>query len=227
MATTEYDFSLDRGSVIESALSKVGALPLGKTPTGNQTTQAAKVLNSLLKSWQAQHRFQYTLRFETVDLVAADADYNMSTDPKLIDVEAAYFRDSSGLDQELKRLSYSDYTRIKDKDEVGQPLRYAVKFGATNVLYVHPVPNATDAEQDIYLLGIAAIKDADASSDSPDLQEQLHKALVYALAADLADDYALPLREREYLEEKARDEFAALIKFDSDRSDDEFVDPGI
>lgn len=55
MATSgSYDWSATRAEVIKDALQKVGGLGLGETPTADQSTQAAFLLNAIVKHWHTQ-----------------------------------------------------------------------------------------------------------------------------------------------------------------------------
>jgi hypothetical protein len=55
MATSgSYDFSLNRNEIITEALSFIGAIAIGETPTDAEMSDGSRTLNMMIKAWQAE-----------------------------------------------------------------------------------------------------------------------------------------------------------------------------
>lgn len=82
MATSgTYSFTVTRDDIIRQALLNIKKLGEYETPTAGQTTDCARVLNMIVKQWQAKQDFanglkMWTRRHSTLFLGAAQFQYN-------------------------------------------------------------------------------------------------------------------------------------------------------
>jgi hypothetical protein len=223
MATTDYDFTATRNTIIRRALRKVGAISETATPSGEQLNHAVDALNEIVKHWQGSHVYLWSRRVLSVTLATGDKDYSLSTDPAVFGVDKAYLRQATNSDYELEKISWFDYQSIVDKDSTGTPSCYAIDNQPTPTLYVWPVPNSSMNGKLLYYLGIAKLKDFDSSSGSGDFPVKWQQALTYALVVDLADDYGVPVNERKHYVQMADKLFREARRGENDRSDSDFT----
>lgn len=219
MPTTGYDYSTTKQLVIESALRKVGALAHGETPTAEQVANAGYVLNEIVKELQSEHIFLWSLVQDTQALSATVASYSFSA-KDYIWIDRAFIRENNQ-DEELRIISYREYfSDVTNKTDPGKPHTLAFDNARAPTIYLYPVPSTTYT---LYYLGVKLLADFDAAGDVPDVHSRWFNTLAYLLAANLADDFGLPISERQWLEQKAEKFKATAKKGDKDHTTDEFV----
>lgn len=76
MSTT---YSISRDSIISAALRKLQVLELGVTPDADSVTNAAQVLNYMIKAWQSNGIKLWTIQNYTIPLVASQNSYSIGT----------------------------------------------------------------------------------------------------------------------------------------------------
>lgn len=89
---------------------------------------------------------------------------------------------------ELKIIPYREYLAIEDKGDDGEPTHITLSGGQSPYLYVWRVPQTTGYSVELY--GVSKLKDWDDSTSTGDFPVKFQRALIYQLAADLADLYA-------------------------------------
>jgi hypothetical protein len=206
MAATDFDFSQTRLQIVQQAHRIIGALALGESLTTDQGTQGVEALNQIVKGLQAEHIFLWTLKNISQTLSSATASYLLSSDPPVLAVEKAWLR-ISGNDTPLEVIGWRDYQDIQTKAQAPS-------------LYVWPVPTSTLA---LYYLASTKAKDFDLDASTGDFPVKWLRALTYTLAADLADQYGVPLSERNLLSAKAEDLLTKAKKSDREVSENSFV----
>jgi len=221
MATTDYDFTLTRNEIIQRAFSKVGVLPDGGTLTGDQQVKGVRELNAMVKSWQARRVFLWSEKTITIDLAASTAYYSFNADPPVHYVTKAYLRDSTNTDTDISVISFAEYLDIPDKTDSGAPECCAVDYQEAQKIYVWPVPANTT--YDLILTAITRLKDWDSASGNADFWPRWLDALSYGLAAHLAHDYHLDLKERALLRAEAEAFFHQARATESDHAESRFV----
>ena len=219
MASTDFDFIQERNALIEQALGKVGALTLGEVMSAEQVLQGARVLNSMIKHWQSKHIHLWTIQEHTESAVAADS-FALPTDPGVIAIDrAAYLNDTT--EEPIKIISYREYKEIPDKDTAGNPTVICVAPEANPTAYLYPVP---DTALDIKLSLITRLKDWESNTESGGFISVWGDALVYGLASRLADDYGLPLAERQHYQRLAETYFLEAKRLDRDWAESDFME---
>jgi hypothetical protein len=220
MAAADYDFFSTRNEIIQRALRICGVLSLGESVSADQYTQAAQALNSLVKSWQNEHIFLWTVLAGTLPLSATVASYALPTDPAIMWIDKAWRR-SGNNDEPIRIISWREYNDIYNKTDPGTPTVIALDNRIAPTVYVYPVPPASDT---IFYLGVSKLKDFDSSSSTADLTQRFLDSLTYGLAMQLADEYGLPMSERQWIASKYEDAWKKAKRADTDRFDYEFVD---
>lgn len=196
-----YDFMMTRDQIISRALRICGAISDADTPTTDQVTNAALALNSMVKRWQNDHIYLWTLTDITKNTSAGTANISLSSD-YVAGIEKAFIRDASNNDIPLEQKTYSYYLELSNKTPQGQPYYYAFDSKISPSVYLYPTPNAIYS---LHLICVKLLADFDASSDNPDAASNWIDALVYGLADSLADEYILPAQERAWVNAKAKE----------------------
>lgn len=218
MASTDYDFILTRNELIQLAYRKVGAIADGDTLTGEQLAFGVQIINGILKAWNNDGVMLWTEVRETLTTADGDEIYAIPTTNGMAYVDKAYLLED---DREicLQRLNTRQYKSIDDKAHEGQPESFYVNY-ATNEVNFWPTP---DGIYTIYIDGVRKLKDWESASSTGDLPARWQEAIKYALVAQLAEDYILPIREREYYVERANGEYSRARNGERDRADCDFV----
>lgn len=211
MATTDYDFNLTRSEIIEQAYIKIGKITPGQTLSGPDYQQGVVQLNTLVKSWATKDIFLWQVVQENKSVTAGNA--SVALDNAILGIEKCWYKDTNNYDVEIAVKSYRDYIDIVDKDyESSFPVLAAIGFETSvPTLYVYPSVTATTT---FYYLAVKRLQDLDTASGTPNIPQRFVLALIYGLATLLADDYSLPVREREYLENKYQGLFLEAQKSD-------------
>lgn len=225
MTAADYDFRSTRNEIISRAYRILGTVAQGQLPSADQLVAGIQALNEMVKSWQNRHIFLWTLKHFSQTLTADDADYEISDANGIISIQQAYLRDSDNNDKQLQIIGWNIYQDLPNKLDSGEPSHVSLDYQSSPTLYVWRVPNATVATAyTIEYLGIQRLKDWDSAAGTGDFPAKWERALVYGLAADLADDDGLPLREREYLQNKANSEFLMAKAADYEHEDCDIVE---
>jgi hypothetical protein len=214
-----YDFLQTRDQIIKRALRMVGVLADGDTPTTDQTNNAADALNAMIKRWQNEHIFMWTLTDYTVNTVAGTAVYDVSAQ-NFCFVQSAFIRDASNSDLELMPITYSEYLSTYNKTNRGMPTHFAYDMKLSDSVYLYLNP---DAVYSLHLIGIKLLADFDASGDSPDAGSNWIDAITYGLAESLADEYPVTQGDKQMLMIKAKTYKEDAKKADSPRSGETFM----
>lgn len=224
MAIGDYNFAVTHVQIITAALRKIGAMSPGQPLDGDEYRMAQQALNLIAKDWQNDNVFLWTEIEVSIPLVAGTDHYSTGDDPPLINLFQARLRDTAGTDYPLKVIRWDEYQEILTKADTGQTTHIAFNPMDGGVVYLYPVPDATTAAWDFHLIGIRAMKDLQSASDAGDFPVRWHRALIYALAADLAPEYGISGKDLESLENKAAFLFLKAKQADKDNDDDSFVE---
>lgn len=221
MAATDYDFTRTRNEIIKRAFRIIGVLSVGDSLGGNETTQGAELLDTVVKNWQVKKTFLWTLKPLTASLLSGTRTYTLSTDPAVISIERAYLRDSNNIDTPLDIVSWTEYHDIPNKTQEGTPCAVTIDYQAGPTLYVYPVPSSNSWT--LFYLARVKSQDWDNASDTGEIPAAWIQPLVYALAVELAYEYGIPIRERQALEARAFNEFREASGFNGQATDSGFV----
>ena len=218
MASTEYDFILDRDELIDESFKKIGALADGQNISAEQLDTANKKLNLIIKSWEATGAHLWTYVTDSVATVASTASYLVPTTNGPHFVDRAYIVVNS-TERRLERLSISQYADIYDKAAQGEPCAFYHNVAEAKV-YFWPTPNAIWT---VKLFGYRRLKDWESASSTGEFPARWQTALKYALAVELGEDYKIPLKETQYLRSIAVTEYNKARLREADPADCNFV----
>lgn len=196
-------FTNTKHKIIISALRKVGAIPKDETiESGDEYEQAADVLDTIIldlqndnpQLWNAE---QVVKSFVIGDLPVAYIQLTSDT----INIDHVYLRDSDNNDTPLALITEQTYMAIPNKTEEGEPNRAWFDMKLTPKLYIYP--RLDDATYSIVYLRETSIDSLPSNNSVPAIPKRWQRALIYMVADDLADEYALPLQERNRISAKA------------------------
>ena len=150
MATSgTFAFNLDIGEAIEEAFENIGM----ELRTGYDYKTARRSIDLLTLEWQNRGLNLWTVKFGTQALTAGTSSYTL--DGKIFDIVEAFIRTDSGdvdnqFDQNLTRISISQYSHLSNKLSKSKPLQYYVERTPTGIV-VNLWPSPDD--QKTYTLG--------------------------------------------------------------------------
>lgn len=184
-------FTQSRDEIVEDALTNVGAIGPGGTPSGKLRTHANRALNRLVKSMDADGSYLWRIVRRTLPLVSGTASYTLGTDVLLVDEPAAY-KISGGTSQSpILSMSRDDYMRLANRTASGTPSQYLTERTLAGlVITFWPVP--ASSVDTVEYAACLRCKDFVVGSDTPDFNSKFIVALVLGLSAELAPVYGQP-----------------------------------
>ena len=205
------DFSYDRDTLIQDAFALIGVGVDGETLQTADTNKGSRALNSLVKSWSIYGPMLWSRKTDSLTLTTDTASYTLGpSGDKVMDrpirILQAWRRDSNSLDIPLEIITRSTYNDLSDKTTTGIPSQVYYDRTLTNgTLYVWPVPNSTQAsEYTVRFEYHDPFDDLDSATDDFEFTQEWYLALLYNLAAILADFYGLSPTERGMLRRSAK-----------------------
>lgn len=205
MVAADYDFYLTREKIIRRALSMVGAYHEGEILSAYKKNQGIETLNTMVKAWQTKGTFLWTEKPVLVALSNGVDDYAMPSDANgspLFCIDKAFIRDGTD-DKPLSVVSWRDYQGISNKADTGFPSRIS-HDQANGRFYVHLVPNEA---MNLYVFGLAKLKDFESDSAGGDFPARWDRALVFGLAYDLSFEFLTSQGKKEELKREAEGAF--------------------
>ena len=170
--------------ICAAALRKIGVASATQPISAEDLRDALAALARMLSSWQNMRYNLWTYAEGEVTLTGA-AGYIL--DPRPVEVHDVRLR-RAGIDTPMQQMTREEYFSLPQKASVGLPTCYFVdrQIGQTT-LYVWPLlaTPTTETLQITYTREITTPV-AGAETDTP---AQFEDAVVYGLAARLADDY--------------------------------------
>jgi len=172
--TTTFNLQLD--DIIQDAYERCG---MSGTRSGYQLQSARRSLNLLLSEWGNRGVHIWKVENYTQNLVQGTNVYTAPSDAS--DVLEMVFRNTSGNDTTMTKISRSEYQAIPNKTQEGVPTQYFVQRNLSNVtISLYLSPETTDTQINYYYLG--RIEDAGAYTNNPDAPWRFLPCMVSGLA---------------------------------------------
>lgn len=183
MATTGTYTTRD---LVEDALRKIGVVAIDDPMTADESAHALRALDRLMKSWQNREYSLWLNATQTLTLTTS-ASYTLSPVRPLRILNARLVR--SGIETPMQELTREEYDDLPLKSATGVPTTfYYDRQREASLFYVWPVLAAANGET----IKIAYEREFEDQTDLtavPDVPGEWWDAVVYGLAARLADDY--------------------------------------
>ena len=215
--SSSYNYTKNRDQIITRALRIVGAIGQGETPSATAVTEAAEVLNDLVKEWETDGMQLWCVKEYNFTPVASTNTYSIGTGSTINEIAPtkllqAWSRTNTGSkDTPILLITRQEYNMLGTKTTEGAPSQMWYnppgEINATeNVgqikLYVTPDSNYA-ASAKIYFTGVRPLQDFDASTDVMDFPQYWANAVVWGLADQLSYEYGVGLSERAMIGKKA------------------------
>jgi hypothetical protein len=184
MATSgTHNFTLDLPEIIDEAFEQAGV----EGRSGYDYRSARRSLDMMLLEWQNRGLNLWTLKSDTITLVAGTESYAL--DPERLDVVEAVARTGTGTaqtDYSLRRMSVSQYAQQVNKNTRGRPTQYWLDRQPTAVtLTLWPVPQ--DSTYTLVYWYLERIEDTGADgTNTVDVPARFIPAMVAGLSYKLA-----------------------------------------
>lgn len=138
-----------------------------------------------------------------------------------LEVLQAYVRRDTS-DDPVALIGREKYHARFDKDNTGQPIELYLQRGLIPKIFLYPQPeNITDV---LHYLRVKKLQDFDDINDDSDMRDSMLRWLVYALCADIADDFGLKVQERVYYQRKAEKLKLEARRGNTENETEEFVE---
>lgn len=193
MATSgSTDYNETKSSLIRDAYIGAGILdPEEGAVSSAQNAYASRVLNRMIKAWQAEGYNLWRRETDSFALVESVAEYQLggSGTPALaarpLRIVEARYRDANDRDLIMTELSRVDYFRLPDKAAEGTPTQFYYDPGRNQgTFYVWPVPNAS-TDNTVQITYDRSIEDFDTGANDADYPQEWYEVLVLGLQARL------------------------------------------
>jgi len=221
-------FNPIRDQIVYGALRLVGAYASTDTPRAEQVNDALEALNMVLKSFQVEG-FLWLKQFATLTLVVGQEKYLIPGAACVDDTGAAIARPtritypmrrtSDGADIPMgdtgRTISREEYSALPRKDSPGPPLLafYDPQI-SVGILYLWPTPDETSSI--IRFTCDRPIQDILTDTETFDVPQEQVRRLKYALALEIAPEYAMPGPEYDRLAMKYKAIVDSLSDFDQE-----------
>ena len=223
------NFTVTRDDIITRALRIVGAIGQGETPEVQAVTDAALVLNMIVKERQADGMQLWKVQTSSFPMVNGTATYNIGigstvnqTAPLKV-IQTWVRTTATNADSPTNLITKQEYDRYGNKATTGTPAMIYYKPPGPNVtemigtFSLYPVPDANAASTSTFFFtGVSPIQDFDASTDNPDFPSYYFNTLTWLLASEIAYEYGIGLQERGQIKKEADSHLQQALSFDQE-----------
>lgn len=196
--------------ICTAALRKIGVAAQGEVLSAQMLDDALDNLGRMLRAWQNKRFNLWTYQTVTVPLTAA-AGYIITPHP--FEVHSARIV-RNGTAMPMHQMTREEYESLPVKASTGFPTTFYVdrQLGETTVM-VWPLLAAALGEA--MELTVTRVIETGGANDDVDIPGEFEDAVVYGLAARLADDYEVPA---DRVMARAADELDQALAFDREGS---------
>lgn len=183
MAVTDTDTN---NQLCTDALRKIGVVAHDTSATSDEIDIAKRQLSRMLKAWQTKGYSQFTTASQSVTLTTA-ASYTMSP-VRPLDVLSCNYKNTSGIETPMIRLTRDEYDALPDKTTTGTPTQfYYDRQRESALIYVWPLLSSATTES-LEITYTREIEDV-VLAEAADVPGEWYDAVVYNLAARLLADF--------------------------------------
>ena len=189
-------------AIIQDAYLDAGLIELGETVSSDQIVEGMRRLTDIINFWQTQG-LKLWLNVDTpVTLVAGQGTYQFGPSgdvvmAKPLRVIEAYYRDLNGIRRPLIPLSWDDYIRLSQINQVGAINSYFVnKKQLVLSVFFWLVPDATAATGTAHLLLQEQVTNFSEVTETMNFPIEWRIALRWGLADELATGQPQAIMDR-------------------------------
>lgn len=192
-------------TLINIALTDLGILDQGGTPSYSDSTEALSRLNMLIQQWRLEDLYIWAVEVASYPLVLAQKSYQIG--PGAADFNAArpdYIEQAlisimgpnpnNALTHEMKFITQKEYGNLVDQNALGAiPARiYNDRASPISNLYIWPTARC-DTATNLVLYTWAQLSQFPTLFDSAELPEGYAEAITSAMALRLAPMFGVPI----------------------------------
>jgi hypothetical protein len=126
-----------------------------------------------------------------------------------VDVIYCYLRDAQNDDKDMFHMDREEYFSRYEKDRDGEPQRWYYEPVLTNGTYYIDF-ETDDVTENIRIIYRRPFEDFDASTDNPDLPQELIRAVAWNLASEIGPEYGVPQERQNTIDRKALETFLEI-----------------
>jgi hypothetical protein len=179
---------MNAGDVINDALRKIGVAAQDEPATADQVVAGLRALNRLLRSMQNRQPDLWLVSSQDIALSNLAAQ-NIGCCARA--VRSARLVRTNGTELPMQELTRQEYDDLPNKASAGTPTTYYYdRQLCDGTIYVWPVLRAPAGEV-LRITYERKVNDAASVGATVDMPDEWEEALVYGLAARLADDYGV------------------------------------
>lgn len=211
---------LTRDELIEAALRKIGVLGEGTSANATQLSDGAQALNAVVLEFMTLGMPLWKRTELAITMVTGQSTYTIGVGQtlnhpfptKLYQANLAIPNSSARINMQI--LGHYDYNNLP-VNATGTPVNVSyqpfINFGT---LYVWPTPDASvPAGTQVYLTYQEPVEVFTAGGQTADFPQEWQNALIYTLALVLADEYGLPVQDKQWLEKQADKHLNTALSF--------------
>lgn len=199
---------LTRDELINAALRKIGVLGEGQTANSAQLDTGAEALNAALIELQVLGLPLWKRTELTIPMVSGQSTYTIGVGQSInvpfpLKLQEAIFQ-MSGANSKIDVNILANYDwNLLPSNSGGIPVNITYQpFINYGVVRVWPTPNSSTIG-DLLLIYQEPVDVTTTGTETIDYPQEWQNAIIYYLAYLLADEYQLPIQDRQLLEKKA------------------------
>lgn len=218
---------------IKAALTEIGVLAEGETPSAASSADAFTALNNLLDAWAAERLMIYTITRTTWTIVASTASYTVGASATINIIRPTFVQGVGYTDSSVSPVSemplvpltedgYRNYRQKTQTSTLPNYFYYNPTFASGYAtLYLLPIPTSSTLTGTLY--APQQIAQFSATSDTVSLPPGYARMLRKNLAVELAPSYGRQVDPE--LSKQARQSME-IVKRSNKRLSEMKIDPG-
>ena len=209
---------LSRDTIINAALRKCQILQEGQTANANQLTSGAEALNALVTEFVSIGMPIWKRTDRDITLVTSQSTYIIGVGQSINGAYPTHLLQVRLLEPDSNSLQYveikADYDfKLLPTNATGIPVTCSYKPQVNlGTLSVWPTPDSSvPAGTLLKITYTTPFEVFSVGTDTPDFPQEWNNALVYGLAGLLADEYALPIQDKQWLDRQAEKHISTAL----------------
>lgn len=200
-------FNMTSSQLVNAAMRKLAVLGDGQVPSATQLTNGVEALNAMLKTFTVKGMplwvmSEYSMALTSSRTYTFDAAHNI---PAPLKVTQAILVDQLGGSIPMNLKSHYDYNLLPTTAASGTPINYWYEpLNQSGVMHVWPTPDGYSITNcTIKFVYQRPFQDMVTTTDTLDLPQWWHEAVIYGLAWRLCGDFGIPLQDRQIVAKEA------------------------
>lgn len=208
---------LSRDTIINAALRKCQILQEGQSANANQLTTGAEALNALVTEfvsigmpiWKRTDRDITLVNTQATYTIGVGQSINAAYPTHLLQVR--YKPGNADTLQDMEIKADFDFKLLPDSDGVPVSVTYKPLINQ-GILSVWPTPDSSVPSGSLIKITYTTPFEVfSAAADTPDFPQEWNNALIYGLASLLADEYALSIQDKQWIDRQAEKHISTAL----------------